>query len=346
MTIQTYSTHAGRINEIKGETLAHAVPWEVLALGCTMKPMPKNKGDNITYRRWIPYGTTTTAPSFNRPSVTAAAHILTEGVTPNADSITPMDVNVQLQQYGCVYSYTDKAADLYEDDIPQEMKIQVGERMGLVREMIRYGALKACTNSFYAGGSSRGTVDAAISLNLLRRIAANLMANHAKMKTRVLKASPDYDTSAVSAGFMVFVHTNMEPDIRDLEGFVPVEKYGQKQQISEHEIGAVERFRFIGSPELAAYADAGASVGSTGLAATSTNVDVYPAIVMGEDAAFDVALRGASSFDVVHHPANKKEKADILGQRGYVGASFWSAVLVPNNGWMAVAECGITDLSA
>jgi hypothetical protein len=69
--IQTYATQAGRINIVKGETLAHAVPVEVLALGCTMKQMPKNSGDNVIYRRWLPYGAATTnANTINRWTVT------------------------------------------------------------------------------------------------------------------------------------------------------------------------------------------------------------------------------------------------------------------------------------
>ena len=158
MTTQAYSTQAGRINEIKGEMIAHAIPFEVLAMGCTMKPMPKNKGDNVTYRRVLPYGAATTnANTINRWSLTAAAHVVSEGVTPSAETVTYHDVSVTIQQYGCLYSYTDKAAMLYEDDIPEDQKQQCGERMGLVREMIRYGALKACTNVTYAGGTSRGT---------------------------------------------------------------------------------------------------------------------------------------------------------------------------------------------
>ena len=159
--IQTYSTAAGRINIVKGQTLKHAVPVEVLALGCTMEQMPGNSGDNVIYRRWIPYGAATTnANTINRWSVTAAAHITTEGVTPNADTITPQDVSVTLQQYACLYSYTDKTAQLYEDDVPEQMKIQCGQRMGLVREMVRYGAMKGCTNAFYSGGTTRATVAA------------------------------------------------------------------------------------------------------------------------------------------------------------------------------------------
>ena len=50
------------------------------------------------------------------------------------------------------------------------------------------------------------------------------------------------------------------------------------------------------------------------------------------------------NFDVTHIPAKQKTKEDPFGQRGYVGASFWSAALVVNNGWIGVIEVGVTDL--
>jgi len=347
MTTQAYSTQAGRINEVKGEMIAHAVPFEVLALGCTMKPMPKKSGDNITYRRVLPYGgASTNANTINRWSLTSAQHIVSEGVTPTPDAITYHDVSVTLSQYGCLYSYTDKAAELYEDEIPEDQKIQCGERMGLVREMIRFGSMKACTNVHYSGGTTRLTVDEPITLNLLRNIAKGLLANHAAMKNKVLAASANYDTSAIEAGFLVFCHTDCEGDIRDLPNFVPVAKYASRAAINENEIGSCERFRFIVSPELAAYPDAGASVGSTDLySTTGSTIDVYPMIVVGADGAFDVALRGEKAVDPTHIPHTQKDKSDPLGQRGYVGVTFWSAVLVANNGWMAVAEVGSTNTS-
>jgi len=311
-----------------------------------MKKMPRNQGDNISYRRVIPTGgATTNANTINRWSVTAAAHVLSEGVTPNAETITYQDVNVVIQQYGALYSYTDKAAELYEDDIPGDQKVLVAERMGLVREMVRYGQMKAATNVIYSGGTTRATVDQAISLNNLRNMAKTLLANHGKMKNKILSAGPNYDTSAIEAGFIVFCHTDCEPDIRDLPGFVPVAKYGSRSMLNENEIGSVERFRFIVSPELAAYSSAGATAAGTGLYTSSTNVDVYPHIVVCEDAVFDVALKGDNPFELTHIPHKTKTKDDPFGQRGYVGASFWSAVLVTNNGWMGVIEAGVTDLA-
>jgi N4-gp56 family major capsid protein len=344
MTMQTYSNPAGRINEIKGEMLRIAEPQEVLAIGCSQKKMPRNKGDNITYRGIIPTGgATTNANTINRWSVTAAAHEVTEGVTPAAEALTYRDVNVQIKQYACLYSYSDKVELLYEDDVPGDMKMMVGKRMGLVREMIRYGIMKAGTNVQFAGGTSRATVDEAISYNALSLMSRTLLANHAQMKTTILAPGPAYDTSAIEAAFLVFCHTDCEHDIRRLEDFVPVAKYANRQPINENELGSVGRFRFIVSPELAAYADAGASVGSTGLySTTGSNIDVYPMIVMAEDAVFDVALN--SNFNVIHHKATETSKADIFGQRGYVGAQFWSAAVVVNNGFMGVIEVGVTDL--
>lgn len=147
MATQSYATSAGRINEVLGETLAHAIHVEVLALGCRMKEMPTKRGDNITYRRWLPWGATSSnVNTQNRPAAIAASHITQEGMTPTANTMTYVDVNVVQQQYAALYAYTDKAAVLHEDDIPEEMIIQTGERMGLVREMVRYGVIKACTN--------------------------------------------------------------------------------------------------------------------------------------------------------------------------------------------------------
>ena len=200
MTIQTYSSPAGRINEIKGEMLRIAEPVEVLSIGCTMKKMPRNKGDNISYRARIPTGGTSATPSgMNRWSVTAAAHQVAEGVTPTPEALSYRDVNVQIAQYACLYSYTDKAEIFHEDDIPGDQMAQTAERMPLVREMVRYGVMKAATTVQYSGGTTRATVDEGITYNGLSLLSRTLLANHCKMKTSILAPGPAYDTSAIEA---------------------------------------------------------------------------------------------------------------------------------------------------
>ncbi|NIB43811.1 N4-gp56 family major capsid protein [Pseudomaricurvus alkylphenolicus] len=346
MVAQKYNTAEPRIGKTKGSILKHAVPVTCLGISGDQKKHKKNQGDTVVYRRWLPKGATNTdATSINQWSVSANDHLVSEGQTPEAETLTPQDITVQLQQYACLYSYTDKTADLYEDKIPDEMKAQAGERMGLVREMVDYGALKGCTNKFYCGGTSRATVDEPIGLPILRKATRSIKGNRGRPVSSVLDGSGDFNTSRVERGYLVFVHTDAENDIRNLPGFLQCAEYGKRDMVHDCEIGAVENYRFVVSPELTAIIDSGATLGATGMLSTGgSNIDVYPFIVVAADAWANLALRGMDSFDVIHVPVGKKDKADPLGQRGYIGTKFYSAAFVQNDGWMAVIEAGCTDI--
>lgn len=346
MAIQGYNTVQPRLGAVKGKILKHSEPREVMSITGNQHKLDKNSSDTVIFRRWLPKGgATTSATTINRWSVTAEEHLTTEGVTPDADTLSAQDITVTLNQYSCLYMYTDKTAVLYEDGIPDAQKKQAGQRMGLVREMIRYGVLKGGTNKFYAGGTSRATVDESITLGKLRAITRSLEANRADKITQVIKTGPNYGSMPVNAGFIVFCHTDMASNIRDLEGFKDVIEYAAGKQVHPRELGSCEEFRFVVSPELSSYADAGAAVGSTGLKTTTgSNIDVYPVIVVADEAWGDVALKGMESFAVTHIPHSQKDKSDPHGQRGYIGAIFWSAAFIENDGWMAVLEAGVANL--
>lgn len=346
MAIQNLGTQSARIGKLKGEILAHAVPVEVLGITGMQKQMPKNSSDTIVFRRWLPFGGVDNKwITGANVSTFAANHITTEGATPSADTLTAVDVTATLVQYACLYSVTDKAFDLYEDDVPAEMKKQTGERVGLLREMVRYGELKGLTNVFYGGtGNSPTTVNGTISINLLRKITKSLKANHAKMITSYLAPSPNFATAPVEASYLVFCSTDMEPAIRDLPGFKHTAEYGSRKVVHEQEIGSVESFRFVLSPELAANVDTGAATGSTGLYSSGTKVDVYPMIVVGEDAWGQVSLRGSDALDVSWIPPGQKDKNDPLGQRGYIGAKTYMVAKLLNNGYGALCWVGTPAL--
>lgn len=347
MATQNLGTAAARIGKFKAEILKHAIPVEVLGITGMNKEMPKNNSNTVAFRRWLPYGGVDNRwISGSNVNNYASDHQTVEGVTPSSVTLSPVDVNATLQQYAVLYSVTDQSVDLYEDNIPEEMKRQTGERMGLVREMVRYGTLRGATNAYYAGGSSRATVDESLSINLIRRVVRGLNQNHGKQITSVLSSSGNYGTKSVEAGYLVFCHTDMEAAIRDLPGFKNVADYGSRKPINENELGSVERFRFILSPELAPHINAGAAVGATGLFSTGgSNVDVYPVIVVAEDAWGQVALRGANSIDPTWIPPGQKDKQDPLGQRGYIGAKAYMTSVILNQGWMAVVECGTPSLA-
>jgi N4-gp56 family major capsid protein len=344
MAIQKYGDYAGRLNKMAGEIIGHAMHTEVLSAVGKQIEMPKNKSDTIVVRSWVPFGGTVSAP--NTWAITAEQHITTEGVTPAADVIVPRDVSFTLNQYMALYSLTDRDYDLYEDDVAEAMKEQTGERMGLVREMAIFGKLKASTNKYYSGGTTRLTVSASITEKLVSNIIRTLKANHGGLITKILSPSNAYGTTSVEAAYVFYVHTDAEYDVRRLPGFREVAAYGSRQPISDYELGTWQNARFIISPELSSYTNSGAAVGSTGLKSTTgATVDVYPMIALAKEAFAQVMLRGQNAIEPIFLPPGKSDKSDPGGQRGYIGAKFWHDCEILNPGWVVVAEVGVTDLS-
>jgi len=216
----------------------------------------------------------------------------------------------------------------------------------LVRELYNYGKLKAATNAFYGGtGTTTATVNGTVTKNLLEKVKRDLKKYYCRPQVKALKSGPDYAVYPIQASYPVYCHTDLEHDIRNLADFKGVEEYGTQNPISPSEIGSAYGFRFMLAPELTYYPAGGAAVGATGLKADdSTNIDVYPMIVLGQNAFKQVALRGMDAIDANHIPHNVKSKSDPGGQRGYVWAGTWHAAEITNQDWMAVVEVGATDL--
>lgn len=348
MAMQSYALTPARIGKFKAEILKHATPLEVLGRAGRQVQMPKNNSDTYVARRFLPYGATSSNQNQffsngtgDRSAAMAAANQTSEGVTSTPDSIQAVDVTAIIRQYDCLYGFTDKTFNLYEDDIPAAMVEQIGERVTLVNEQICYGALKASTNQYYGGtGTTRATVNGYLTLDLLRKVVKGLQANHAKPVTSMLKAGQNFGTDAVESGYVCYCHTDLEPDIRDLPGFVPTAKYATGTPMP-NEIGKVERVRFITTPDLPSLQDAATSVTAStyGLySTTGTNPDVYPMVITGADAWSQISLRGVKALDPTFIPVGVKSSADPHGQRGYAGTIWWKAALLENDGFLAVVN--------
>ena len=352
MSIQNYGTVASRnlIRAAQG-MLEHAQPITVLGDFGTQREMPQNSTDTLVFRRTLPFGASTVGTTIENssryvgtPDITASNFVLAEGVTPNANTISFQDVSVQLQQYGVLFKYSSKVEQLYEDDIPGEMVKLTGETLAEVMEMVRYGVLKAGSTVIYANGSSRSAINTAISLNAIRKAARTLESNRSRRVTSRLAPGVNFGTRAVQPAYVIFCHTDAVSDIRNLPGFTRVEEYGSFKPIHDREIGACEDFRFISSPLLKSFAAAGSATLNGMLSVGAANVDVYPFIVIGEDAWGQVALKGMSAIKPVVLKASQTNHANPLGQFGYVGASTWFATVRLNDAFMARIEAGVTAL--
>ena len=314
------------------EMLEHARPIIVLSDYGQSKPMPKNKAEQVKFRRPVPYVVSTTQ--------------LTEGVTPSSHKTSYVDVPATMGQYGDLAEITDRVDDLSEDPVLKDMSVLSGEQAAETIEMVTWGVIKAGTNVVYStpADTVRTDVDAAINLDQQRTAVRFLNAQRGKRITSKMSSSVQYGTEAVDAAYLCFGHTDCEQDIRDMLGFTPTEKYGSMKPLP-YEVGKVENVRYILTPLLEPFLDSGAAVGATGLKTSGTLVDVYPLVMIAKEAYGLVPLRGAGAIHPTVLNPGTVSKSDPLGQRGYVGWKTWFVAVILNQAWMVRLEAGVSALN-
>jgi N4-gp56 family major capsid protein len=326
------------------EMLKHAMPIKVLSTFGTQKPIPQNKTDTVVFRRALPID----AGTNGAPSITASNYLMQEGVTPGSRTITYQDVQVTLQQYGVLMKLSSKAEAMYEDDIPGDMIKLVGEHMASIEELISYGVVRGGTNVVFANGTVRTAVNTAITLNKLRQAARQLESAHAQLVTEKLASSVNFGTAPIEPGYLVFIHTDMEADFRNLSSFVPVARYGSQKPVHEREVGTVERFRIVTSPYFRPFLSAGGTItAGTFLSnggTTGTTADVYPIMVVAQEAWGQVSLKGMNAIQPIYLPAKQITHANPMGQFGYVGANFYKNAVRLNENWMVRIEAAASAL--
>ncbi len=344
MSIATYASPAQRRGKILGRILKHAVQVSTLEISGEVEKAPLKQGDTIVFRQVVPYGATAAAP--DTLTVTAAANLMQEGVTPPVESLVILDTSVTVQKYGALYGYSERQASLGEDDVPSWMEEQLGERLGNVREKVYIGALQAGTNRFYSGGTTRATTDESVTQNLCDRITRSLAANHGKFMREVTASTQNYGTQSLQATYLAFGHTNLQQDIEACPGYKAKSDYGSMKPAHEMEIGCVGSIRFILSPDMPFVIDAGAAIAGTTNASTGgTNADIYQLFVLAKDAWGHTAFRGLDAFKFNHIKPSQVDKSDPTGERGYCSGTFYDAAVVTHNGWAAIVECTIRALT-
>lgn len=298
------------------------------------KPIPKKHTKSITFRR--------------TNSLARATAPLAEGIPPAGRKLTITDVTATLEQYGDFVTITDVIIDTHEDNVLKEAVDVCGEQIAETKEVIRIAVLKAGTNVFYQNAvAGRSTVNGPPSRSDFRRIYRSLKKYKAKPITKIVKASVKVSTEPVAAGFVVMASTDLDADVRQMDGFIPAEQYSNSDVAQLGEIGKVDQFRFVLTPLFESWNAAGVS-GTTYLSggeavSSAASCDVYPMIVVSANAYGLVPLQGENAVKpAIVNP--KPQVGDELGQKGFVSWKMLDATVILNQNWLARLECGATAI--
>ena len=297
------------------------------------KPMPQGKTKTAKFRRY--------------ESLPRATAPLAEGIPPAGRQLAFTDVEASLEQYGDIVWLTDAVKLFHEDAVFQDTFKNCGEQAAETLEVIRFAVAKSGTNVFYADeAGSRGNVDSPPILSDFRRIERAFKRNKGRAITEIISPSQLVSTEPVDASYVVLGHTDLKPDIENIDGFKPRIEYSQQRSLHPAEIGAVGSFRFVLTALFESWEQVG-KAGTTYLSggekvSVAAAADVYPMIIMARDSFATIALKGENAVNVALVNPGQKTVANPLGQLGFVSWETWQTAIILNHLWLARLEVGCT----
>jgi len=310
------------INNFYDRTLlTRAVPYFAHNKFAQVRDIPANSGtDTIKFRR---YG-----------SLTAATTALSDGVTPSGSQLSITDVTAQVDQYGDYVTLTDVVSMETIDPILTETAEVLGEQAGNTLDQLCRNVLIAGTTIQYAStATSNATITSAMKLDRaeVKEAVRTLKGNDALPMTSRIDPSTGYNTTPLGASYIGIIDPSTTYDLDDATGWVPVEKYANKSDVMDREVGSVGNVRFIETTN--AYVNSGVGSGS---------IDVYYTLIFGKNAYAQTRIAGNALKNIVK-PLGSAGTADPLEQRATSG---WKATYVAkilNNNFLVVVRHAVSS---
>ena len=255
-------------------------------------PIPANGGKNIEFRKY--------------DSLPKATTPLTEGVTPDGQTMNVSTVTAEVKQYGGWVPITDMLQlTAIDNNIVQATKI-IASQAGRTLDTIVRDVLAGGTNVIYApkigeGGAetpvtSRATLDATCQLtsDLIARAATQLKA---------MNADP------IGTSFVGIIHPYVAYELRRDPDWIDVHKYAQPDEIYNGEIGTLHGVRFVETSEAKIWKGTGCPAG----------LAVFSTLILGAHAYGSTEIEGGGLEHIVKQLGYGD---DPLNQRASVG---WKA---------------------
>ena len=260
------------------------------------RPIPKNGGKTIEFRKFSPLAKATTP--------------LTEGVTPDGKSLNVTAITATVSQYGDYITQSDVLELTALDNTILEATKLLGKQAGATLDTIVRDILVAGTNVSYASKwagdtetvvTSRKNLDATATLKVdtIQQAVAKLRAQNAP---------------TIGGKYVAIIHPYVAYDLMSDPAWIDAHKYAKPDNLYEGEIGEIGGVRFVQTTEAKIY-DGG----------------VFGTLIFGEGAYGVTEITGGGLETIVKQKGSAGT-ADPLDQRSSVG---WKAIktaelLIPN----------------
>ena len=255
-------------------------------------PIPANGGKNIEFRKY--------------DSLPKATPPLTEGVTPDGQTMNVSTVTAEVKQYGGWVPITDTLQlTAIDNNIVQATKI-IASQAGRTLDTIVRDVLAGGTNVIYAPKIGEGGAETAVTsratLDATCQLTSDLIAR-AATQLKAMNADP------IGTSFVGIIHPYVAYELRRDPDWIDVHKYAQPDEIYNGEIGTLHGVRFVETSEAKIWKGTGCPAG----------LAVFSTLILGAHAYGSTEIEGGGLEHIVKQLGYGD---DPLNQRASVG---WKA---------------------
>ena len=267
-------------------------------------PIPKNGGKTIEFRKYSPL------PKLTTP--------ISEGVTPDGQSLNMSTIEATVAQYGGYITLSDVLLlTAIDNNLVQATKL-LGAQAGSTLDTITREVLNGGTNVIFSGGKeARADLDA----------TSLLTVDDVKKAVRLLK---NQNAEQIDGSWVGIIHPDIAYDLTNDPAWKDVKTYSDPSDIYEGEIGKIYGVRFVETTEAKVWAGAGAG-----------DRAVYSTLILGENAYGVTEISGGGLQHIVKQ-LGSAGTGDPLDQRATAG---WKATKVAERlveNYMVRIESGST----
>ena len=255
-------------------------------------PIPANGGKSIEFRKY--------------DSLPKATTPLTEGVTPDGQTMNVSTVTAEVKQYGGWVPITDTLQlTAIDNNIIQATKI-IASQAGRTLDTIVRDVLAGGTNVIYAPKIGEGGAETAVTsratLDATCQLTSDLIAR-AATQLKAMNADP------IGTSFVGIIHPYVTYELRRDPDWIDVHKYAQPDEIYNGEIGTLHGVRFVETSEAKIWKGTGCPAG----------LAVFSTLILGAHAYGSTEIEGGGLEHIVKQLGYGD---DPLNQRASVG---WKA---------------------
>lgn len=251
------------------------------------RPIPANGGKTIEFRKFA--------------SLPKAEQPLTEGVTPNGQSLTVSTVSATVKQYGDFITQTDMLELTAVDNTILESTKLLGRQAGATLDTVVRDVLHTGTNVTYCPKVVDGveteitsradlTEGCQLTVDVVMQVVAKLRAQNAP---------------TINGKYVAIIHPYAAYDLMRDPEWVSAHKYADPETLFEGEIGELAGVRFVQTTEAKIYEGG-----------------IFATLFMGADAYGITDVEGGG-LQIIVKQKGSAGTADPLDQRSSVG---WKAI--------------------